>query len=63
MPTYEYECDACGHTFEEFQTSNFSARGFGEYEPIDTNSTEEGRKHNRRVEVLISPDAESLNIP
>ena len=19
MPTYEYECDACGHRFEEFQ--------------------------------------------
>ena len=23
MPTYDYECDACGHTFEEFQ--NISA--------------------------------------
>jgi len=20
MPTYEYECDACGHTFEDFQS-------------------------------------------
>ena len=20
MPTYDYECDACGHTFEEFQS-------------------------------------------
>ncbi len=20
MPTYEYECDACGHRFEEFQS-------------------------------------------
>lgn len=20
MPTYDYECDACGHTFEVFQT-------------------------------------------
>ena len=19
MPTYDYECDACGHSFEEFQ--------------------------------------------
>ena len=19
MPTYDYECDACGHTFEQFQ--------------------------------------------
>jgi chemotaxis protein MotB len=35
--------------------SNFSARGFGEYEPIDTNDTVEGRQHNRRVEVMIAP--------
>jgi putative FmdB family regulatory protein len=20
MPTYEYQCDACGHTFEQFQS-------------------------------------------
>ncbi|MEM6692152.1 MAG: FmdB family zinc ribbon protein [Planctomycetota bacterium] len=22
MPTYDYQCDACGHTFEEFQGIN-----------------------------------------
>ncbi|NLG16701.1 MAG: zinc ribbon domain-containing protein [Fibrobacter sp.] len=22
MPTYEYECEKCGHTFEEFQSIN-----------------------------------------
>jgi putative FmdB family regulatory protein len=22
MPTYDYECDACGHTFELFQSIN-----------------------------------------
>ncbi len=22
MPTYEYECSACGHQFEKFQTMN-----------------------------------------
>lgn len=22
MPTYDYECEACGHTFEEFQSIN-----------------------------------------
>lgn len=37
------------------QPSNFSARGFGEYEPVSSNDTEEGRQRNRRVEVLISP--------
>jgi chemotaxis protein MotB len=35
--------------------ANFSARGFGEFEPVDTNDTPEGRQHNRRVEVMISP--------
>jgi len=34
----------------------FSARGYGEFEPIDNNDTLEGRLHNRRVEVLISLD-------
>lgn len=38
--------------------SNFSARGMGEYDPIDTNDTPEGRQHNRRVEVYISFDKE-----
>jgi len=25
MPTYDYECDACGHRFEEFQQMSDSA--------------------------------------
>ena len=25
MPTYEYECEACGHRFEEFQSITASA--------------------------------------
>jgi putative FmdB family regulatory protein len=26
MPTYDYECDACGHTFELFQNINDSVK-------------------------------------
>jgi chemotaxis protein MotB len=33
--------------------SKFEVLYFGQDQPIDTNDTEEGRAHNRRVELLI----------
>lgn len=33
--------------------TKISAAGFGEYRPIDTNTTPEGRQKNRRVDIVI----------
>lgn len=43
--------------------NNLSAGGYGPYLPVADNSTEEGRKRNRRVEFLLMPDlSELLNL-
>jgi chemotaxis protein MotB len=40
--------------------SRMAIAGYGEHAPTDTNETEEGRAHNRRVDlVLLSPEAMS----
>ncbi len=43
---------------KKLDPSRFSARGLGEYEPVATNDTAEGRRLNRRVEILILPNTE-----
>jgi chemotaxis protein MotB len=40
-----------------FEPERLSAAGYAEFHPVDTNSTPEGRSHNRRVDILIlSPE-------
>lgn len=35
--------------------TKLSAVGFGEYRPIDTNDTPEGRQRNRRIQIMVVP--------
>ena len=41
-------------TDSKLDPTHFSSRGYGEYAPVATNDTADGRQQNRRVELLIS---------
>lgn len=43
---------------EKLHPEKFSARGYGEYQPIVKNTNDENREKNRRVEILILPEIE-----
>ncbi|WP_347923711.1 OmpA family protein [Pontimicrobium sp. SW4] len=40
---------------------NLTAAGRGEYAPIDTNDTAEGKAKNRRIEVILTPKLDELS--
>jgi len=41
-------------------SKQISAAGKGEFSPLDTNETPEGRQKNRRTEIIITPDLDEL---
>ena len=43
---------------EKIDPAKLVAEGFGEYRPVDTNDTEEGRATNRRVDFVIQAEVE-----
>lgn len=40
--------------------TRITASGRSKYEPVDTNSTPEGRQHNRRTEIILAPKLDEL---
>lgn len=46
-----------------FSPTKISAVGYGEYHPVDTNETSEGRARNRRVDFVITRSANIKNTP
>lgn len=43
---------------EQVDESRLAATGYGEYKPVATNDTKDGRQKNRRVEIVILPKTE-----
>jgi len=43
-----------------FDPNRITASGRGQYHPVQTNATTEGRQANRRTEIVISPDLNKL---
>ncbi|MGO4887277.1 flagellar motor protein MotB [Anaerobacillus sp. MEB173] len=41
---------------KDLNAEDFSATGYGEYQPVASNDSSDGREKNRRVEVLILPN-------
>ena len=40
--------------------SNWSAAGYADTDPVAPNDTDEGRKKNRRVELVLQPNVEEM---
>jgi chemotaxis protein MotB len=38
------------------EPERLTASGFSFYKPVDTNETDEGRKQNRRIEIILIPE-------
>jgi chemotaxis protein MotB len=43
-----------------FDAKNLAAAGYGEFDPVAPNDTEENRQLNRRIEIILVPDLSEL---
>ena len=44
----------------KMNAKNIVAAGYGEHDPIANNATPEGRRENRRIEIILLPDLSEL---
>jgi chemotaxis protein MotB len=40
--------------------ASLSTAGYGEYDPIVPNNSPENKAHNRRIEIVVQPNADEL---
>jgi chemotaxis protein MotB len=45
---------------QQFPAKNLAAAGYGEFDPVAPNDNDEGREHNRRIELILVPNLEEL---
>ena len=45
---------------EHVDPDRLTARGYGETDPVSKNDGDDGRKQNRRVELVLMPDDEEM---
>ena len=43
-----------------FPAKSLAAAGYGEFDPVAPNDTEQGREQNRRIEIILVPNLEEL---
>jgi chemotaxis protein MotB len=43
-----------------FDAKNLAAAGYGEFAPVASNDTDEGKQQNRRIEIILVPDLSEL---
>ena len=48
---------------QEFDPSQLSAAGYGEYRPVADNGTDDGRRKNRRVDIVLLSEESERNEP
>lgn len=50
-------------THYDFSPDRLAAAGYAQYHPVDSNSTAEGRAHNRRVDIVVLRPIPLLTLP